>query len=109
MTWALLVGAIVAEVAGTLCLKASDGLARRWWLAPTVVGYLVAFGLLAVVLDRGMAVGVVYGIWAASGVALTAILGRVIFKDPLTPRMGVGIALIAAGVLVIELGAASAA
>jgi small multidrug resistance pump len=56
-----------------------------------------------------MAVGVVYGIWVACGVALTAILGRVIFRDPLTPRMGLGIALIIAGVLVIELGAASAA
>lgn len=108
MTWALLAGAIVAEVAGTLCLKASDGLTRRWWLVPTTVGYLLAFGLLALVLDRGMAVGVVYGIWAACGVALTAILGRVIFKDPLTARMGVGIAFIAAGVLVIELGSVAA-
>jgi small multidrug resistance pump len=107
VTWVLLVGAIIAEVTGTLCLKASDGLARRWWLIPTGVGYLVAFGLLAVVLDRGMAVGVAYGVWAACGVALTALLGRAIFKDPLTPRMGFGIALIVAGVLVIELGASA--
>ena len=109
MTWILLVAAIVVEVAGTLCLKASDGGRRRWWLLPTAVAYVAAFGLIAVVLDRGMAVGVVYGIWVACGVALTAILGRVIFRDPLTPRMGLGIALIIAGVLAIEFGAASAA
>ncbi|MBM4598184.1 QacE family quaternary ammonium compound efflux SMR transporter [Rhodococcus hoagii] len=109
MTWILLVAAIVVEVAGTLCLKASGGGRRRWWLLPTAAAYVAAFGLIAVVLDRGMAVGVVYGIWVACGVALTAILGRVIFRDPLTPRMGLGIALIIAGVLVIELGAASAA
>ena len=109
MTWILLVAAIVVEVAGTLCLKASDGGRRRWWLLPTAADYVAEFGLIAVVLDRGMAVGVVYGIWVACGVALTAILGRVIFRDPLTPRMGLGIALIIAGVLVIELGAASAA
>jgi len=108
VTWILLIAAIVVEVAGTLCLKASDGGRQKWWLLPTAVCYVAAFGLIAVVLGRGMPVGVVYGIWVACGVALTAILGRVLFRDPLTPRMGLGIALIIAGVLAIELGAASA-
>jgi small multidrug resistance pump len=52
-----------------------------------------------------MAVGVAYGVWAATGVALTAIAGRVLFRDPLTPMMLGGIGAIAAGVLLIELGA----
>ncbi len=77
-----------------MCLKASDGV-DAGGLLTTAAGwcrraaaYVAGFGLIAVVLDRGMAVGVVYGIWVACGVALTAILGRVIFRDPLTPRMG---------------------
>jgi hypothetical protein len=54
----------------------------------------------------GVRPGLAYGMWAASGVALTAVGARVFFKDGLTKRMGAGIALIAVGVLLIELGAA---
>lgn len=104
MTWVLLMAAIALEVTATLSLKASDGFARRRWIAPVVLGYLASFGLIAVVLARGMPVGVVYGIWVACGVALTAVLGRVVFGDPLTRTMRFGIALIIGGVLLIELG-----
>lgn len=104
MTWVLLMAAIALEVTATLSLKASDGFTRRRWIAPVVLGYLASFGLIAVVLARGMAVGVVYGIWVACGVALTAVLGRVIFGEPLTRTMRFGIALIIGGVLLIELG-----
>ncbi|MDQ3760480.1 MAG: SMR family transporter [Actinomycetota bacterium] len=93
---------------GTLSLKASAGFTRKIWLIPTAVGYAGAFGMLIAVLTAGMPVGVAYGIWAASGVAFTAVLGRVIFNDPLTLTMIAGIALIAGGVLVIELGAQAA-
>ena len=51
-----------------------------------------------------MPLGVAYGIWAAAGVALTAIGSRVFFKEPLTRVMVLGIALIMAGVLLVELG-----
>ena len=67
MTWVFLSGAILFEVAGTLALRQSDGLRRRVWMAPVVVGYLVAFVLLWLTLDAGMAVGVAYGVWAATG------------------------------------------
>ncbi len=105
MTWLLLSGAIVSEVAGTLALRQSDGMRRRAWLAPVVAAYLLAFGLLWLTLAEGLAVGVAYGVWAASGVALTAVAGRLLFRDPLTPTMILGIAAIAGGVLMIELGA----
>ena len=54
---------------------------------------------------RGVSLGVAYGIWAASGVALTAILARVIFHEPLTRTMALGILFIAVGVLTVEIGA----
>lgn len=104
MQWAFLVGAILTEVVATLSLRmASTG--RRAWYVPVVVGYVVAFGFLALALDAGLALGVGYGIWAASGVALTAVASRVLFREPLTPVMAAGIGLIAVGVLVVELGA----
>jgi small multidrug resistance pump len=51
-----------------------------------------------------MPVGVAYGIWTAIGVCLVALLTRVIWSDPLTRRMIVGIAVIAVGVLLVEAG-----
>jgi small multidrug resistance pump len=107
MTWAFLTIAIVSEVAGTLSLRASDGFRKAIWLVPTLIGYVVAFGALSLTLAGGMPVGVAYGIWAACGVALTAVVARLVFKDPLTWLMGVGIVLIACGVLVIDVASAA--
>nr|WP_201469195.1 SMR family transporter [Microbacterium hydrocarbonoxydans] len=104
MTWVLLVFAIASEVTATLSLRASQGLRRRRWIPVIVVGYLVAFTLLGVILAMGMPVGVAYGVWAAAGVAITAILGRVIFKDHFSVMMAIGVALIALGVALIEFG-----
>ncbi|WP_412148157.1 DMT family transporter [Curtobacterium flaccumfaciens] len=103
MGWVLLAIAIVTEVGATISLKlATDG--KRVWYVAVVAGYLIAFSLLAVALTLGLPIGVAYGIWAATGVALTAILGRVLFREPLTALMLGGIALIIVGVLLVELG-----
>lgn len=105
MTWLLLAGAILTEVAATLSLRASDGMLKKRWIAPVAAFYITAFSLLTIALINGMPVGIAYGIWAACGVALTAIGGRIFFKERLTPRMMAGIGLIAVGVIIIELGA----
>ncbi|MBO9044815.1 MULTISPECIES: DMT family transporter [Curtobacterium] len=103
MGWVLLAIAIVTEVGATISLKlATDG--KRVWYVAVVAGYLIAFSLLAVALTLGLPIGVAYGIWAATGVALTAILGRVLFREPLTALMLGGIALIIVGVFLVELG-----
>ena len=103
MGWVLLAIAIVTEVGATISLKlATDG--KRVWYVAVVAGYLTAFSLLAVALTLGLPIGVAYGIWAATGVALTAILGRVLFREPLTALMLGGIALIIVGVFLVELG-----
>lgn len=107
MGWLFLIGAIIFEVFGAISLRmASTGKRNKKWLLGVVFGYLIAFSMLVLVLSTGMALGVAYGIWAAAGVALTAILSKFLFKEPLTLIMGVGIALIVGGVLLIELGAA---
>lgn len=106
MTWLLLALAIASEVTATLSLRASEGLRRKRWIPVIVVGYLAAFTLLGTILALGMPVGVAYGIWAAAGVAVTAVLGRVIFKDHFSLLMAIGVALIAAGVAMIEFGGA---
>ncbi|HEU0190449.1 MAG TPA: multidrug efflux SMR transporter [Mycobacterium sp.] len=104
LTWVLLIGAIGSEVGATLALRASDGLSRWGWLVPMVIGYLVSFVLLALVLKRGMPVGVAYGVWSGIGVAATAVLARYLFDDPFTWLMAGGIVLIAGGVYLLEYG-----
>lgn len=105
MSWLYLACAVLLELVATLSLRQSDGLRDKRWAPVIVGGYLLSFGFLALTLDAGMAIGVAYGIWAATGVALTAIAARFLFRDPLTKTMGAGIALIACGVLLIEVGA----
>ncbi|HJP75902.1 MAG TPA: SMR family transporter [Pseudonocardiaceae bacterium] len=105
MGWLFLAGAILVEVCATLSLRmATTG--RKAWYAIVITGYLLAFVFLTLTLHRGIGIGVAYGVWAAVGVALTAIASRVFFKEPLTRTMGVGIGCIMAGVLLVELGGA---
>lgn len=105
-TWLSLLGAIVTEVIGTLSLRASQD--HGWWLVPVVAGYLASFVLLTRVLRAGMPVGVAYGIWGAMGTAITAVVAPVLFGDPFTGPVVLGIGLIIAGVLLVEFGSHAA-
>jgi small multidrug resistance pump len=103
--WLLLAGAIITEVIATTALKLSEGFSRLVPSIVVVVGYLGAFGLLSQALSRGMAIGVAYGVWAAAGVALVAVVGAAFFGESMTLVQVGGIALVIAGVLALELGA----
>ena len=104
MSWVYLISAILTEVAATLSLRAA-ATGRRVWYALVLVGYAASFLLLARALGEGLGIGVAYGIWTAVGVALTAILSKLLFEEPLTPLMIAGITLIIGGVVLLELGA----
>lgn len=99
----ILAVAVCCEVAGSLALKQAQG--HPAWMLLTLVADGIAFTLLAVLLRRGMALSVAYGLWGAAGVALTALMGTVLFDEPFTLLMGCGIALVIAGVLLVEFGA----
>jgi small multidrug resistance pump len=102
MSGLYLSAAILAEVTASLALQAA--IDSPGWYALVAAGYLSAFVLLTRVLKAGMAIGVAYGIWGASGVALTAVLAAVLFGQPLTRVMMIGLVLIIAGVLLVEIG-----
>lgn len=104
--WLTLGLAILVEVAATLSLKAA--IETPGWYVVVVLGYASAFVLLARCLRLGMPIGVAYGVWGAIGVAATALLAALIFGEPLTPLMGIGIALISGGVLLVESGSQKA-
>ncbi|WP_394213848.1 DMT family transporter [Brachybacterium vulturis] len=101
--WLLLGVAILSEVAATLSLRGA--LDRPALHAVVVVGYALSYALLVQVLKRGMGLGVAYGIWGACGVVLTALLSAVLFGEVFTALKITGIVLVAAGVVVVELGA----
>ncbi|GAB3942805.1 DMT family transporter [Corynebacterium tapiri] len=105
MSWLFLLIAIAFEVCGTMSLRlASAG--QRWLYLAVAAGYVLSYVCLSQSLSHGMGLGVAYGIWTAVGVAATAILGKVLFKEPLTWVMSLGIVLIMIGVVVVEVGAA---
>ena len=94
--------AIVAEVVATSALKATEGFTRLGPSLLVVAGYAIAFFMLSLVL-RTIPVGIAYAIWAGLGIVLVALVGAVIYgQRPDLPAM-LGIALIVAGVVIIQL------
>ena len=101
MNWLYLTVAIVLEVVATSALKASDGFTRLQPSLLVVVGYSAAFYMLSLTL-RTMPVGVVYAVWSGVGVVLITLVGWLWFKQELDVPAFIGIALIAAGVIVLN-------
>ncbi len=102
MAYLYLLLAICAEVAATTTLRASDGFSRLLPSLAVVSGYAVSFFFLSLTL-RAIPVGVAYAIWSGIGMTLISILGWVIYKQALDTPALIGIGLIMAGVLVLQL------
>jgi small multidrug resistance pump len=108
MVWVMLAGAILSEVTATISLRLSEGFSKAVPSTVVVIGYLVSFVLLAQVLKRGLSVGVAYGIWAAVGVSLVALIGAVFLGESLTWVQVGGLVLVIAGVVAVQSGASAA-
>ena len=95
--------AILAEVVATTALKASDGFRRPLPSLIVVLGYSVAFYGLSLTM-RSIPLGLVYAIWSGLGLLLITLAGWLIWGQRLDPPALLGMALILAGVTVINLG-----
>lgn len=102
MTWLYLAIAIVAEVIATSSLKASDGFSKLWPSVAVLVGYGTAFFFLSLTL-RTIPVGIAYAVWSGVGVALVSIIAWLMFGQKLDLAGVLGIGLIVAGVVVLNL------
>lgn len=100
--------AIVAEVFATTALKASDGFSRFWPSVAVVVGYVLAFYCLSLTL-RTLPTGIAYAIWSGVGIVLISLLGWWVHRQTLDLPALLGMGLIMAGVLVINLFSKSSA
>jgi small multidrug resistance pump len=103
MTWLFLALAILLEVAGTTCMKLSDGFTK---MVPSIllfVFYTLSFGMLTLALKR-IDVSVAYAVWSGVGTALIATIGVLWFKEPMTALKLISLALIIIGVVGLNLG-----
>lgn len=107
MHWAYLLIAICAEVAGTSALKASAGFTKLAPSALVVAGYATAFYFLSLTLDA-IPVGIAYAIWSGVGIVLISLIGLYFFGQRLDLPAMVGITLIIAGVITLNLVSKSA-
>lgn len=101
-TYLLLLVAIVAEVVATSALKASENFTRLLPSLIVVIGYGAAFTCLSLTL-RTLPLGVAYAIWSGVGTALVAVVGWLVYKQQLDLPAVLGIALIIAGTIVLNL------
>ena len=99
--WIYLSIAIVSEVAATSALKASNGFSRLWPSLIVIVGYGLAFYFLSLTL-KTVPVGIIYAIWSGAGVALITIIAWLFMGQPLDAPAIVGLMLIVAGVVVLN-------
>ncbi len=102
IAYAYLAVAIVAEVIATTALRAADGFTQLWPSLISIVGYVVAFYFLSLTL-RSMPVGIAYAIWSGVGIVLISLAGWLIYKQLLDLPALLGMGLIMAGVIVINL------
>jgi small multidrug resistance pump len=102
MPYVYLVVAILCEVAATSALKAAEGFTRLWPSAVVVVGYALAFYFLSLTL-RAIPVGIAYALWSGIGIVLIAVVGWLVYRQPLDGPAIAGMALILAGILVIQI------
>lgn len=94
--------AVLSEVTATTALKLSEGFTK---LAPSLVvvaGYGLSFYLLSLSL-KVIPIGTAYALWSGIGIVLTVIVGVILWKEPVDLVRSIGIGLIIAGILVINL------
>lgn len=101
MNWLFLAIAIVSEVIATSALKASAGFTRLGPSAIVAIGYGIAFYMLAQTL-KTIPMGVAYAVWSGAGIVLITLVGYFFFKQRLDLPALAGIALIVAGVIVMQ-------
>lgn len=97
----MLILAIGLEVLGTTALKLSEGFSRLGWGAVSLTLYAAALILLSMVL-KTIPVGIAYAIWSGLGVAFIALIGVVAFDQRLDAPAWLGLSLIVAGVILLN-------
>lgn len=103
-----LFGAIFFETFATTTLKATEQFTKPIPTAATLLGYAAAFYLLSLTLPK-IPVGIAYAIWSGMGIVLISFMSFLIYKQKLDAPALLGLGLIIAGVVVINVFSKSVA
>lgn len=106
LTYLTLFTAIALEVLGTTFLQRSEQFTRLVPTAVMAIAYAGSFYFLSLVL-RSMPLGIAYAIWSGLGIVLVSLIGLVLFGQRLDMPAIIGLSLIIAGVLVVNLFSSS--
>lgn len=98
----LLFGAIVAEIAGSVALKYSDGLTRAGPSLVVVIAYASSFWQFALAL-RVLPLGITAAIWAGMGIVGSALCGVILFGERLGWTEIAGMVMIVGGTVLLTL------
>lgn len=99
--WLILGMAIVAETIATAAMKSSEGFTKLVPSAIVIIGYAIAFYSLSLTL-RSIPVGIAYAIWSGVGIVLITVIGWTFFGQKLDLPALIGIGLIIAGVVTMN-------
>ena len=99
----LLAAANVSEVFAEAMMKLSNGFEKKVPIIGIAIGYLIAFYLMAQTLNE-LPLGFVYAVWTGAGVALTAIIGAIVWDEGFNAKKAIGIAAIIVGVVFLKIG-----
>lgn len=100
-SYIFLLGAIIFEIIGTSMLKTSEQFTKLWPSLATIVAYVLAFYLLSFTL-KTIPVGIAYAIWSGLGIVLISIIGWILFGQKLDTPAIIGLGLIIAGVVILN-------
>lgn len=94
--------AVLFETFGSTCLQASQQFTRFWPTLSVAFGFAGAFWFFSLVL-KVLPLGITYALWSGVGIILISASGALIFGQRLDLPALLGIGLILAGILVINL------
>lgn len=102
MHWLILVVAGLFEIGWAIGLKYTEGFTRLWPTVGTALSMIISIGLLGIAM-KSLPVGTAYAVWVGVGAIGTALLGIVLFEEPVNLLRLISLALILAGIIGLKL------
>lgn len=102
MAWLLLFAAGGVEIVFALSLKYNEGFTRLWPSIITAISGIGSFGLLMMAL-KTLPIGTAYAVWTGIGAVGVAIMGIILFKEPMDWTRLLSITLVIIGIIGLKL------
>lgn len=103
LPYLMICASVVSEVFADTMMKVSDGFRRKLPIVGVVAGYACSFWMLSHVLML-LPLGPVYAAWTGLGIALTAVVGAILWNEGFNAKKVVGLIAIIVGVALLRLG-----